>query len=86
MLWDRIRKRLEPHEILFPELEKLPRMSLDQMKQVDAELSKAGYKAAEGTVRPMSSASRAGCFSFLPVAGAGGYGLLGRPTEDERAY
>lgn len=63
MQWDRIRNRLEPHEILFPGLEKMPRMSLEQMRRVRDDLAKAGYMAPEGTVEPLPSASHAGYFS-----------------------
>ena len=63
MLWDRIRNRLEPHEILYPGLEKLPRMSLEQMRQVRNDLSKSGYLAESGEVTPLPSASHAGYFS-----------------------
>ena len=63
MQWDRIRGRLEPHEILFPGLEKMPRMSLEQMRRVRDDLSKSGYMAAEGTVDPLPTASHAGYFA-----------------------
>ena len=63
MLWDRIRNRLEPHEILYPGLEKLPRMSLEQMRKVRDDLSKSGYMAESGTVKPLPTASHAGYFS-----------------------
>lgn len=79
MLWDRIRNRLEPHEVLFPGLEKLPRMNMDQMRRVRQDLSDAGYMAAEGGVRPLPNASRAAYFSVAPIAGAG---LLGMSQEE----
>lgn len=82
MLWDRIRHRLEPHEILYPGLEKLPRMNMDQMRRVRQDLSDAGYMASEGGVRPLPSASRAGYFSVAPVGGAA---LLGLTPEEENA-
>jgi len=78
MNWDRIRNRLEPHEILFPGLEQLPRMSLEQMKGVTKDLSKAGYMAAEGGVRPLPSASRAGYFA---IPGAAALGAAGMPDS-----
>jgi hypothetical protein len=81
MLWDRIRGRLEPHEILFPGLEKLPRMNLEQMRRVRDDLSKAGYMAAEGTVRPLPSASRAGYFGIPVAAGAAGAAAYGPQGE-----
>ena len=82
MLWDRIRNRLEPHEVLFPGLEKLPRMNMDQMRRVRQDHSDAGYMAAEGTVRPIQSASRAAYFTLAPGAGLG---LLGMTPEEENA-
>ena len=81
MLWDRIRKRLEPHEILYPGLEQLPRMSMPQMREVNKRHSEAGYKAAEGTVEPVANPSQLGYFAnaSAPV------GLLAAQpsTEDE---
>ena len=81
MLWDRIRKRLEPHEILYPGLEQLPRMSMPQMREVNKRHSEAGYKAAEGTVQPVANPSQLGYFAnaSAPV------GLLAAQpsTEDE---
>ena len=86
MLWDRIRGRLEPHEVLFPGLEKLPRMNMEQMRRARGDLSGAGYMAAEGTVRPLPSASRAAYFSLAPaMAGAGGAGLLAMTPEEAAA-
>jgi hypothetical protein len=43
-LWDRIRRRLEPHENMFPGLEKLPRMSVEQLKKVDETHAQSGHK------------------------------------------
>jgi hypothetical protein len=63
MLWDRIRQRLEPHEIMFPGLEKLPRMSMDQMRRANQDLGEAGYRTSPSEVRPLPSASRAAYFS-----------------------
>jgi len=80
MLWDRIRNRLEPHEVLFPGLEKLPRMNMDQMRRVRQEHSDAGYMAAEGGVKPIQNPSRAAYFS-LPF----GLGLLGMTPEEQNA-
>lgn len=87
MLWDRIRNRMEPHEIMFPGLEKLPRMSMDQMHRARGALSEAGYMSGTKefdeagnplglqAVRPMRSASEAGYFTH-PATVAGG-ALLG---------
>jgi hypothetical protein len=82
MLWDRIRNRLEPHEVLFPGLEKLPRMNMDQMRRVRQEHSDAGYMAAEGGVKPIQNPSRAAYFSLAPLAGLG---LLGMTPEEQNA-
>jgi hypothetical protein len=79
MIWDRIRNRLEPHEIMYPGLQRLPRMTADQMKEVSGHHGRLGYKAAEGTVRPTKNASNLGYFSAGPV------GLLGlMAAQDEQ--
>jgi hypothetical protein len=44
MEWDRIRRRLEPHENMFPGLERIPAMSRAQLRAVDAEHSASGHK------------------------------------------
>ncbi len=44
MEWDRIRRRLEPHENMFPGLERMPAMSKEQLKAVDAEHRMSGHK------------------------------------------
>ena len=43
-IWDRIRQRLEPHENMFPGLENIPRLSVDQMRIVDAAHGLTGHK------------------------------------------
>jgi hypothetical protein len=43
-IWDRIRQRLEPHENMFPGLEKIPRLSVEQMRAVDAAHGLTGHK------------------------------------------
>ena len=96
MLWDRIRNRLEPHEIMFPGLEKLPRMSMDQMQAARADLSGAGYMSGTKTVDPVTgeptglqpvrklpSASRAAYFE-LGGGAAGGAAMLQMLKERER--
>jgi len=64
--WDPLRKRVEPHGIMFPGLEKLPRMSLQQMKDVAKVYSDAGY-LSKGAVRPLTSAAKAAFFG-VPLA------------------
>lgn len=98
MLWDRIRNRLEPHEIMFPGLEKLPRMSMDEMHAARKDLSEAGYMSGtkdidEVTgeplglqpVRPLPSASRAGYFGIPLAVGAGAGVLAGGGGEAQAA-
>jgi hypothetical protein len=43
-IWDRIRQRLEPHENMFPGLENIPRMSVEQMRVIDAAHGLSGHK------------------------------------------
>lgn len=43
-IWDRIRRRLEPHENMFPGLENIPRLSVDQMRVIDAAHGRSGHK------------------------------------------
>jgi len=87
MLWDRIRNRLEPHEIMFPGLEKVPRMSMEQMHAANQTLKDAGYMSSSKEidaltgekkltpVRRMPSASQASYFT-LPVATVGGGAMM----------
>jgi hypothetical protein len=81
MYWDRQRTRLEPHEVLFPGLERLPRMSQEQARAAAAAHSGAGYNAASGTVRPVALPGS------LATFGLGGLGLLGytamQPEEEQ---
>jgi len=44
MEWDRIRRRLEPHENMFPGLEKIPAPSTEQLRAVDMEHRLSGHK------------------------------------------
>lgn len=68
MVWDRIRERLEPHEIMHPAIRALPRMTLDQIKAANKAHSKAGYKAASGKARP-ANPSELAYFSVAPLGG-----------------
>jgi hypothetical protein len=95
MLWDRIRNRLEPHEIMFPGLEKVPRMSMEQMHAANQTLKDAGYMSSSKEidprtgekkltpVRPMSSASRASYFT-APAATIGGGALTLEALKDRQ--
>lgn len=86
MYWDRQRARLEPHEVLFPGLERLPRMSQEQARAAVRAHSGAGYNAASGTVRPVASP---GALATFGLAGAAPFlpGLLQQPefaSSDEQ--
>jgi hypothetical protein len=85
MEWDRIRKRLEPHEIMFPGLEKLPRMSMPQMGDVRQTYKDAGYLAGPGqnpNVKPFNP-SRGAYFALPPALLAGLYGASQMTPEEE---
>ena len=43
--WDLIRKRISPHETINPDLQGLPRMSIEQMKDVDKSYKEHRYKS-----------------------------------------
>ena len=98
MHWDRIRNRLEPHEIMFPGLERIPRMSMEQVHQARKELADAGYFASTKEihpvteekvmrpVRPMTSASRAAYFTLPPLAAIGGLGAVRGTDENPPVY
>lgn len=91
-LWDRQRRRLEPHENMFPGLERVPRMSTDQLRAVDKAHNETGHKVytkemVDGQellprTRPISNPARLGYFT---APAALGYGLLG-PQEDDQVY
>lgn len=44
MFWDRQRRRLEPHENMFPGLERMPAMSKEQLGDVSKEHAASGHK------------------------------------------
>lgn len=79
MYWDRQRARLEPHEVLFPGLERLPRMSQDQALGSVRAHSDAGYNAASGTVRPVA---KPGSLATFAIPGAA-VGLGAAMTQDD---
>ena len=51
-LWDRIRQRIEPHEVMFPGLHKLPRMGREQIAKTFNASTKAGYAVAPQPIAP----------------------------------
>jgi hypothetical protein len=60
-LWDRVRGRIEPHEVMFPGFHKLPKMGPNQIRGVLMKQSKMGYATAPraveaGTTSPASMA------------------------------
>lgn len=89
MNWDRQRQRLDPHLMMFPGLDRLPRMSPDLMQQRRTNYGDAGYFNYRDVnnpndlppVRSMSAPGRAAYWSIAPGAVVGG-GLLG--AEEER--
>ena len=84
MLWDRQRQRLEPHEIMFPGLDLLPRMPVSQMRDVKAAHTAAGYLKPRGTTTPVINPSSLGYFS-IPAAVGGGLLATGGLGDDETA-
>ena len=79
MIWDRIRERLEPHEIMHPSIRHLPRMTLDQIKAADKAHMRAGYKAESGKARPASPSELA----YFSVAPLGGLGVLAGMDDEQ---
>jgi hypothetical protein len=43
-IWDRLRRRLEPHENMFPGLELVPRPNVDQLQDVSRNYTLSGHK------------------------------------------
>jgi hypothetical protein len=41
--WDRLRRRLEPHEVMYPGLHKLPKMPEDRLRESQIAHREAGY-------------------------------------------
>lgn len=85
-LWDRARGRLEPHEVMTPGLNKLPRMSQEDAAAALRAHSEAGYmgnkgtaEGAVGSVRPVANPMDLAYWALVPGAiGAGG--LFGNPA------
>lgn len=90
MLWDRQRRRLEPHENMFPGLERIPRMSVEQLREVNAAHSATGHRNyskvvdADGNMR-LQPTKKTDNPSGLAYFGIGGLGLgLAVNNEVER--
>ena len=74
-LWDRIRQRVEPHEAMFPGLEKLPALNDQQLSKAFAANKAAGYMTTpeQGkTWRRQSGVSPASLAYFTPAVLAAG--------------
>lgn len=88
MNWDRQRQRLDPHLMMFPGLDRLPRMSPEMMQQRRGNYGEAGYFNYRDInnpndlppVRSMPTPGSAAYWSLLPGAMVGG-GLLGGNEE-----
>ena len=88
MNWDRQRQRLDPHLMMFPGLDRLPRMSPEMMQQRRGNYYDAGYFNYRDVndpnnlppVRSMPTPGSASYWSLLPGAMVGG-GLLGGNEE-----
>ena len=80
MLWDRMRRRLEPHENMFPGLEKMPRMSVDQARLADDTHRGSGHKdytkevvdeqAGEFRLRPTKYVNNPAKLAYFAFPGA----------------
>lgn len=88
MEWDRIRRRFEPHENMFPGLSKLPAPSIEQLRRVDTAHKETGHKtygkddtgSLQPTKRHKGLPSELG---YLGVGGAAALPVFGsmRPRE-----
>jgi hypothetical protein len=83
MEWDRIRNRFEPHENMFPGLSKMPAMSVEQMREVDAAHRATGHKTYgktdDGSLQPTRPLG--GLPSRMGYLGIGGAAAM--PTVKE---
>lgn len=88
MNWDRQRQRLDPHLMMFPGLDQLPRMSPEMMQARRSNYGNAGYFNYRDVnnpndlppVRSMATPGSAAYWSLLPGA-VGLGGLLGGPED-----
>ena len=69
-LWDRIRGRVEPHEVMFPGYHKLPKMGPDQIRDVMARQTEMGYATAPNPVK--SGDLNPSSLAYFMPAGKGG--------------
>jgi hypothetical protein len=85
--WDRIRQRFEPHENMFPGLERLPAPSMAQLREVDKAHMATGHKTytkTEGSLPPTRAyPGSAAEFAYFGLLGAPFAGALA-PGEERR--
>lgn len=88
-VWDRLRRRLEPHENMFPGLERAPAMSRDQLREVNAEHTASGHKTysapedeASGNLRPTKPRPNPARFAYFAVPPLA-FGAIGRHFAGE---
>jgi hypothetical protein len=65
-IWDAIRQRLEPHEIMRPDLSKIGRMNLDQLKASRTAHNDARYLTSPNEVAPVDNPASLAMFSRTP--------------------
>lgn len=63
-VWDPVRQRFEPHEVMNPDLSKIGRMSHEQLKDAMATHSKAGYMTSPGQVEKVENPGGLAMFSI----------------------
>jgi hypothetical protein len=71
-LWDRVRGRIEPHEVMFPGFHKLPKMGPNQIRGVLMKQSKMGYATAPRAVEA-GKTSPASMAYFMPAGSDASY-------------
>jgi hypothetical protein len=71
-LWDRVRGRIEPHEVMFPGFHKLPKMGPNQIRGVLMKQSKMGYATAPRAVEA-GTTSPASMAYFMPAGSDASY-------------
>ena len=80
-LWDRIRASLEPHEVMYPGLHKLPALSFDELDQAKKVHSAAGFF---GTGKRKPYDWRQGLYWSLPPIGLLGVSAAADPSQTQQ--
>ena len=85
LTWDRIRQRFEPHENMFPGLEKTPAPSLQQLRDVIEAHRSTGHIGKENVpTRPLTGLRSPSSLGYLGLAGTlGGASMLPRNRKEE---